>query len=149
MSFLCWGFSRWGLTRAERQNHLPQPAGHTSLDATQDTIGLASTYCWLTLNLSSTDTPKSSSGLLTSHSPPNLYLCLGLPWPRCRTLHITNCPLRTKSSTSDFNTTPVKFLNLMQCQFTQHRQLIKQGHCGYNSKHCGFHRMTQNQCRLC
>jgi len=27
-------------SRVEGQNHLPQPAGHTSLDAAQDTIGL-------------------------------------------------------------------------------------------------------------
>ena len=25
---------------------------------------------------------------LKPHSPPNLYLCLRLPWPRCRTLHL-------------------------------------------------------------
>ena len=27
-------------TRVQGQNHLPQPAGHASLDATQDTVGL-------------------------------------------------------------------------------------------------------------
>jgi len=27
-------------SRVEGQNHLPQPDGHTSLDATQDTVGL-------------------------------------------------------------------------------------------------------------
>ena len=26
-------------SRVEGQNHLPRPAGHTSLDATQDTVG--------------------------------------------------------------------------------------------------------------
>jgi len=41
MSFLCWGLqsrmqdSRWG-----RQNHLPCPAAHASLDAAQDMVGL-------------------------------------------------------------------------------------------------------------
>jgi len=34
--------SRWDLRRAEWQNHLPQPAGHTSLNATQDMVGLLS-----------------------------------------------------------------------------------------------------------
>ena len=29
-------------SRVEGQNHLPEPAGHTSLDATQDTVGLLS-----------------------------------------------------------------------------------------------------------
>jgi len=48
-----------------------------------------SAQCWFVLNLSSTHTPKSfSSGLVSSHSPPSLYRCLGLPRPRCRTLHL-------------------------------------------------------------
>ena len=46
--------------------------------------------CWLMLSFSSISTPKSCSlGLLSSHSPPSLYLCLGLPRPMCRTLHLT------------------------------------------------------------
>ncbi|KAK4831169.1 hypothetical protein QYF61_015639 [Mycteria americana] len=41
------------------------------------------------LSFSSTNTPKSfSSGLLSIHSLPSLYLCLGLPRPMCRTLHL-------------------------------------------------------------
>jgi len=47
-----------------------------------------SAHCWLILSFSSTSTPKSSSGLLSSYSPPSLYLCLGLPRPTCRTLHL-------------------------------------------------------------
>jgi len=77
--------------RAKGQNHLPRPAGHASIDAAQDTVGFlaASAHCQLTLSFSSTSTPKSlSSGLLSSHSLPNLYLCLGLPLPMCRTLHL-------------------------------------------------------------
>jgi len=31
--------SRWGLSRAEWQNHLPRPAGHASFDAAQDMVG--------------------------------------------------------------------------------------------------------------
>ena len=46
-------------------------------------------HCWLMLRLSSTNTLKSfSSELLSNHSLPGLYLCLGLPQPRCRTLHL-------------------------------------------------------------
>ena len=43
MSSLCWGlqnwmqYSRW--SRVEGQNHILQPAGHSSLDATEDTVG--------------------------------------------------------------------------------------------------------------
>jgi len=49
----------------------------------------ASAHYQLMLNLSSTDIPKSFySGLLSSHSPPSLYLYLGLPQPRCRTFHL-------------------------------------------------------------
>ncbi|KAK4831400.1 hypothetical protein QYF61_017531 [Mycteria americana] len=33
-------YSRWGLTRAEEENHLPQPAGHASCYAAQDMVGL-------------------------------------------------------------------------------------------------------------
>jgi len=46
MSFLCRGleswmqYSRWGLTRAQGQNHLPPSADHASLGAAQDTVGL-------------------------------------------------------------------------------------------------------------
>ena len=47
MSFLCWGtqswmqYSGWGSHNSgvKGQNHLPRPAGHTSLDAAQDTVG--------------------------------------------------------------------------------------------------------------
>ena len=48
----------------------------------------ASAHCPVLLS-SSASTPKSfSSGLLSIHSLPSLYLCLGLSWPRCRTLHL-------------------------------------------------------------
>jgi len=41
------------------------------------------------LSFSWTTTRKSfSSGLLSVHSLPSLYLCLGLPQPICRTLHL-------------------------------------------------------------
>jgi len=38
------------------------------------------------LSFSSTSIPKSSSGLLSIHSPPSLDLSLGCPRPVCRTL---------------------------------------------------------------
>jgi len=53
LSFLCWGLqswmqdSRWGLTRAKGQNPLPHPAGHASLDASQDTVGFLGCRCTL------------------------------------------------------------------------------------------------------
>jgi len=34
-------------SRAEWQNHLPQPAGHASLDATQDMVGFLGCECTL------------------------------------------------------------------------------------------------------
>ena len=59
------------------------------LPRTQLAFWAASTHGQLMLTLPSTDTLKSfSSGLLSSHSLLNLYLCLGLSWPRCRTLHL-------------------------------------------------------------
>ena len=49
----------------------------------------ASAHCQLMLSFSSINIPKSfSSGLLSSHSQPNLYLCLSVPQSRCRTLHL-------------------------------------------------------------
>ncbi|KAK4822236.1 hypothetical protein QYF61_011877 [Mycteria americana] len=51
------------------------------------TFWAASTHCWLTSSFLSISTPKSfSSGLLSIHCPPSLYLCLGLPRPRCKDL---------------------------------------------------------------
>lgn len=41
------------------------------------------------LSFSSTNTHKVLSvRVLPVHSPPTMYLCLGLPQPRCRTLHL-------------------------------------------------------------
>jgi len=49
----------------------------------------ASALCRLMSSLSSTSTPKTfSSGLLSIPSSPSLDLCLGLPRPKCRTLHL-------------------------------------------------------------
>jgi len=49
----------------------------------------ARAHCRLLLNLPTTDIPKSFfSGLLSNYSLPNLYLCLGLPQPKYRTLHL-------------------------------------------------------------
>ena len=40
-------------SRVEGQNHLPRPAGHTSLDATQDTVDLLGCKCTLLAHLDS------------------------------------------------------------------------------------------------
>ncbi|KAK4829008.1 hypothetical protein QYF61_001764 [Mycteria americana] len=46
-------------------------------------------HCWLILSRLSTNTPRSfSAGQLSSHSSPSLQRCMGLLWPKCRTLHL-------------------------------------------------------------
>jgi len=52
------------LSGVEGQNHLPQPAGHTSLDAAQETVGL----------LGSKYTPPGHVELLVNHHPQVLLL---------------------------------------------------------------------------
>jgi len=51
------------------------------------------THCQLLLSFSFHTSHNSCSGLLSIHSPLTLYLCLGLPWPSCRTLPLPllNC----------------------------------------------------------
>jgi len=54
--------SRWGLMTAKQgDNHLPHPADLVSFDADQHTVGPLNSRCWLSLNTSTTRTPKSSS----------------------------------------------------------------------------------------
>lgn len=46
-------------------------------------------HCWIMSSFLSTETPKSSSaGLLSVSSASSLYICLGLLWHKCNTLHI-------------------------------------------------------------
>ena len=89
MSFLCWGlqnwmqYSRWGLTGAEQRSRTTSLNMLATLILMQPRIRLAfwaaSARCQLMLNFSSTSTHKSfSSGLLSSHSLPSLYLRLVL-----------------------------------------------------------------------
>jgi len=76
---------------AKGQNPLPQPAGHTAGDAAQGMVGfLGCEHTFLGhAELIVSQHPKSfSPGLLSFHSPSSLYLCLGLPQLRCRTLHL-------------------------------------------------------------
>jgi len=98
ISFLCcrpqsWMlYSRWALTQSglEGQNHLTRPAGYTSLDAAQDMVGFLGCVSTLLghVELYFNQTLKSfSSGLLSIHSLPSLYLCLELPRPMCLGLH--------------------------------------------------------------
>ena len=92
---LCWGpqNSRWVLTRAEYRGRIPSLDLLATLLLMQPRIRLAfwaaSTHCWVILSFLSTNTLKYFSlGLLSIPSSPSLYLCLGLPQPRCRTLHL-------------------------------------------------------------
>ena len=85
--------SRWGLTRAELRGTVTSVVPLFTLLLMQPSIWLAcwaaSKHCWLVMSLSSINIYKSfTSGLLSSHSLPSLYLCLGLPLPKCRTLHL-------------------------------------------------------------
>ena len=87
--------SRLGLTRAEQRGRITSPDLLAILLLMQPRIWLAfwavSTHCWVMMSFSSTSTPKSfSSRLLSIHSPLSLHLCLGLPWPMCRTLHLAS-----------------------------------------------------------
>lgn len=45
-------------------------------------------HCWLVFSWASTVSPVSA-GLLLCQSAPSLYWCLGLFFPRCRTLHFS------------------------------------------------------------
>ena len=98
ISFLCWGpqnwtqYSRWGLMRTEQRGRITSLNLLVALLLILPRIHLAfwaaSTHCQLMLSLSSTNALKSfSSGLLLCHFLPSLYLCLGLPQPRCKILH--------------------------------------------------------------
>lgn len=50
---------------------------------------MASTHCWVHVELFVHQRPKSfSPTLFCIHSPLSLYLWLGLSWPTCRTLHM-------------------------------------------------------------
>ncbi|KAK4823668.1 hypothetical protein QYF61_005639 [Mycteria americana] len=78
-------------SRVEGQNHLPRPAGHTSFDAAQDTVGFLG--CERTL-------PAHVQFVI--HQYPQVLLCraalnpfipqpvliLGVARPNCRTLHL-------------------------------------------------------------
>jgi len=77
----------------EQRGRIPSLHVQATLLGMQPRIWLAfwsaSTCCWVMLSFSSTSTLKSfSSELLSINSLPSLYLCLGLPWPMCRTLHV-------------------------------------------------------------
>jgi len=72
--------SRWGLKKVEYRGRIPSLDLLATLLLMKPRIRLAfwaaSAHCRLMLSFSSTSTPKSfSSGLLSSHSSPSLYLC--------------------------------------------------------------------------
>ena len=85
--------SRWGLTRAEYRGRIPSLDLLAMLLLMQPRAQLAfwaaRAHCCVILSFLSTSTLTSfSAGLLSIHSLPNLSLCLGLPRPMCRTLHL-------------------------------------------------------------
>ena len=69
----------------EGENCLPRPADHTAFDAAQDTVGFLSCRHPLLahIKLLVNQHPLVLLVLLSVCSLPGLYLCLGLPWPRC------------------------------------------------------------------
>ena len=76
--------------------------------AAQNTVGLPGCKRTLLLmsSFSSTRTPKSfSAGLLSRSSSPNLYKYLGLPWPKCNTMHLALLNL-IKFTWAHFSTCP-------------------------------------------
>jgi len=80
--------------RAEGNNHLPRPAGHYAFDASHDMVSFLGCKCillalYLLVELLINQHPKVLILRLHSiHSLPSLYLCLGLPQPMYRTLHL-------------------------------------------------------------
>ncbi|KAK4813652.1 hypothetical protein QYF61_014951 [Mycteria americana] len=68
----------------EGENHLPRLLVTLLLMRPRRRLAFwaASTRCQVMLSFTSANTPESfSAGLLSLHSPPSLYLCLGLPQP--------------------------------------------------------------------
>jgi len=89
------------------EKNLPWPAGHALCYAPQDTIGPLGpwAHCWLMVTLLSPRTLGSfSAELLSNSSAPNLYQCVQLFLPRCRTLPFT----WTSSGSSPPNSQPVQ-----------------------------------------
>lgn len=85
--------SRWSLMGVEQRGRVTSLDLLATLLLMQLKIWLAfwsaSAHWWLMLSFLSTNTPKCfSTGLLSIPSSPIPYLCLGLPWPMCRTLHL-------------------------------------------------------------
>ena len=87
-----------GLMRAEQRGRITSLTLLVTLLLKRSVILLAfwavSAHCWLSLRLSPVSIPRPfTSGLLSSHYLPSLYLCLRLLQPRCRTLPLAllNC----------------------------------------------------------
>ena len=104
MSFLCWVLqsctqdSRWGLSRAERENHQPWPAGHPSFDAARDTVGLLGCKHTLPGRVELLINQHSHFLLLSTALNPfsaKPVFVLGITQPMCRTLH---CPFHWQRS---------------------------------------------------
>lgn len=75
----------WGLTKMERENHLHWPAAHVAFAAAQDIfvyLGCTSTF------LGHFEFFIHHHDFLLRAVLSSPYLCLWLPWHRCRSLHL-------------------------------------------------------------
>jgi len=77
-------YSRWGPTRAEWHDHLPQPAGHTSVNAAYDTVGTLLVH----IQLASHSRSFSAELCFITFSSLNLYWYWEWPQPRCKNSHM-------------------------------------------------------------
>lgn len=83
----------WGHTRSEQRGTIPTFDLLDKLLLMQPSVHLyfyaVNTLCWIMCMFLPTKTPSPSFQNCSSfHSSPSLCSCLGLPWPRCRTLHL-------------------------------------------------------------
>jgi len=74
-------YSMWGLhkSRVKGHSHVPHPAGHTSLDAAQDTVGFLGYKRTLLAHVELLTVP-----LLSSKIPRIVIIC----WPSMSTLYL-------------------------------------------------------------
>jgi len=91
-------YSSWDLMRTEQRGTITSLTLLVTPLPVEPRIPLAfqaaGAHCWLLLRFSSTRIPKSfSTGLLSRNSSPSLYTYLGLPQPKCKTLHFASLNL--------------------------------------------------------
>jgi len=74
-------------SRVERDNPLPLPADHPSVDAAQNTVGFLGCKSTLLAHAQLFIIRIPIYMVLLVSTSPSLYSCLGLPQPKCNTLH--------------------------------------------------------------